>query len=129
MIRRTIDLVSETMVHGIIVKVSLLSFPKNVFGPDRLGQMQNFGAPNTKPVDIAAWIDPSAFDAFYAVLSSESPLTFVFEYIIDPANPKNTDKDIWSVRLQTGSESPGDFEKAGISSKLSEFIKAANITN
>jgi len=128
MVRRVIELVSEEVIHGIIFKVTLVSFTKNVYGPDRVGQMKNFGASNFNPIGLAAWIDPSAFDSFYAILSSESPLIFVFEYIVDPANPKNTDKDIWSVSLKTDVELPGDFEKSGVSSKLAEFIKAANIT-
>lgn len=110
MVRRTIELVSGDIGHGIYFKVILVSLPKNVYGPE-VGQMDNYQATNFNPVSIAAWIDPLVFDSFYAVLSGESPVTFRFEYVVDPAKPNDTFKAIWSVSLTTGTETPGDYEK------------------
>ncbi|AQG79288.1 hypothetical protein [Spirosoma montaniterrae] len=108
---RVIELVSDFMTNSSVVKATLLSFPKNVYGPGSVGQVGNYPPQSLKPVDLAAWIDPSAFDSFYAVLSNEKPVTLLFEYAADPANPNSPVKNIRAVGFKTGPETPGDFEK------------------
>lgn len=120
-ITRQINLVSESVHETIFFDVTLISMPKNPWN-GRIGIVTNFGAANFDPIPIVAWVDPNLFDSFYAVLSGESPVSFSFEYMIDPAKPNSTSNKLRSVSLKTGVEEPGDFEKTGVSSKLTNFF-------
>jgi hypothetical protein len=110
-LRRTVSLTSPDLSHGIRYKAVLLFFKTNFASPS-VGHANNLGGANFDPRSITAWGDNTLFDSFYAILSTESPVTFEFTYEIDSAMPNEDQKELTSYRLFSGKETPGDFEKA-----------------
>lgn len=116
-LRRTVSLTSPDLSHGIRYKAVLLFFKTNFASPN-VGHANNLNGANFNPRSITAWGDNTLFDSFYAILSTESPVTFEFDYRIDSAAPNEDEKDLTTYRLFSGKETPGDFEK------VSRFIIA-----
>lgn len=109
-LRRIVTLTSPDLSHGIRFKATLLFFKTNFASPS-VGHANNLGGTNFNPRSVTAWGDNTLFDSFYAVLSTEAPVTFEFTYEIDSASPNEDQKDVRDYRLFSGKETPGDFEK------------------
>ncbi|WP_192579046.1 hypothetical protein [Fibrisoma limi] len=109
--RRVIHLTSPDLSHGIRFKAWILFFKTNFSGSASARHVNNLEGTNFDPRQITVWGDPSLFDGFYAVLNSESPVTFSFDYEVGSSQPNEDQKDIRSYQLFTSKETPGDFEQ------------------
>lgn len=113
--RRKLELTSVALPpHNIIDKAFIL-FVNNPFEdpqfPNSIGLGFNVEALNFNGSQLNLSADLSVFDGFYQVLSTEKPVFLECNYEPLPTGPKSTTKVVTAMRLTTGMEFPGDFEK------------------
>ncbi|AUD00845.1 hypothetical protein [Spirosoma pollinicola] len=108
---RSIKLTSPDLSHGIRVRASVFFQDSNLFQKWKgVGKITNVGGENFDGSDIQVVCNPSLFDGFYQVLSSEKPVYLSYVYENWPEEPKGTTKLITQVTLKTDTEMPGDYE-------------------